>query len=104
MTTGIFPFTRMRRIRMKKFARDLRRENTLTSNDLILPLFVLEGQGKEENVESMPGVNRYSIDKLVKKASEAHNLGIPAVALFPVIGKSKKSLDAKAEGISTRSD
>ena len=96
MTTGIFPFTRMRRIRMKKFARDLRRENTLTSNDLILPLFVLEGQGKEENVESMPGVNRYSIDKLVKKASEAVNLGIPAVALFPVIGKSKKSLDAKA--------
>jgi porphobilinogen synthase len=96
MTTGHFPFTRMRRIRMKSFARDLRREHQLTTQDLILPLFVKEGGGKQEAVNSMPGVYRYSIDQMVDVAAEAWGSGIPAVALFPVIGKAKKSLDAKA--------
>ncbi len=96
MTTGHFPFTRMRRIRMKSFARDLRRENNLTAHDLILPLFVKEGAGKPEPVESMPGVCRYSIDSLIQVATEASLAGIPAIALFPVIGKAKKSVDAKA--------
>lgn len=96
MTHGIFPLTRMRRIRMKSFARDLRRENTLTPQDLILPLFVMEGRGQEVNVESMPGVARYTLDKLLNIAAEAHDLGIPAIALFPVVSKNLKTLDAKA--------
>lgn len=96
MTIGQFPFTRMRRIRMKSFARDLCRESVLTPKDLILPLFVLEGRGKSEEVESMPGVSRLSLDKIIPLAKKAHALGIPAVAIFPVLGKNKKSLDAKA--------
>jgi porphobilinogen synthase len=96
MTIGHFPFTRMRRIRMKSFARDLRREHHLTAQDLILPLFVKEGAGKPEPVTSMPGVFRHSVSQLLEVAAEAFHAGIPAVALFPVIGKSKKSLDAKA--------
>lgn len=96
MTIGQFPFTRMRRIRMKSFARDLCRETTITAKDLILPMFVLEGRGKAEAIASMPGVFRFTIDKLILEAKKAHALGIPAVAIFPVINKSKKSLDAKA--------
>ena len=64
MTLGHFPFTRMRRMRMKAFARELRRENSLTASDLILPVFILEGKNKTEAVSSMPGVCRYSVDKL----------------------------------------
>ncbi len=96
MTIGQFPFTRMRRIRMKSFARDLCRENVLTPKDLILPLFVLEGRGKTESIDSMPGVHRFTLDKLVSEAKKAHALGIPAVAIFPVVSKAKKSVDAKA--------
>jgi porphobilinogen synthase len=96
MTTGHFPFTRMRRVRMKGFARELRRETILTASDLILPLFLLEGKNKTEAISSMPGVFRYSLDKLLEKAGEAVELGIPAIALFPVIDKNKKSTDAKA--------
>ena len=95
MTFGTFPATRMRRIRTKKFSRDLRRETTLRPQDLILPLFVLEGRGKTEEVASMPGVSRNSIDRLLPIAEKAHSLGIPALAIFPVIDAKKKSLDAK---------
>lgn len=96
MTIGHYPFTRMRRVRMKPFARDLCRETVLTPKDLILPMFVLEGQGKTEAISSMPGVLRYTVDKLIIEARKAHALGIPAIAIFPVISKNKKSLDAKA--------
>jgi porphobilinogen synthase len=96
MSTGHFPFTRMRRIRMKEFARDLRRETILTPKDLVLPLFILEGKGRVEAIESMPGVSRYTLDKALDVAGKAVDLGIPAVALFPVISASHKSLDAKA--------
>ena len=96
MTIGQFPFTRMRRIRLKSFARELCRESVLTANDLILPMFVIEGKGKTEDVTSMPGVCRHSVDMLITQAKKAHSLGIPAVAIFPVISKNKKSLDAKA--------
>lgn len=81
---------------MKSFARDLCRENTLTPHDLILPMFVLEGKNRSEKIESMPGISRLSIDKTIIQAKKAHSLGIPAIAIFPVIGQNKKSLDAKA--------
>jgi porphobilinogen synthase len=78
-----FPATRMRRTRQSVWSRNLVREHTLTSHDLILPLFVIDGEKRSEAVASMPGVNRWSIDLLVRQAEEACKLGIPAVALFP---------------------
>ncbi|GHD62428.1 porphobilinogen synthase [Jeongeupia chitinilytica] len=89
-----FPATRMRRMRRDDFSRRLMRESVLTSADLILPVFVLDGEGREESVASMPGVKRQSIDLLLQTAAEAVALGIPALALFPVIDASLKSLDA----------
>lgn len=91
---GPFPHTRMRRLRAQSFARALTSENMLTPSDFIYPMFVLEGEGQRQVVPSMPGVERLSIDLLVKRAAEAFNLGIPAIALFPVVGEAKKSLDA----------
>lgn len=84
-----FPATRFRRMRRDDFSRRLMRENTLTSDDLIYPVFVLEGNGRREAVSSMPGVYRQSIDELLKTAAEAVTLGIPALALFPVIESGK---------------
>lgn len=84
-----FPATRFRRMRRDDFSRRLMREHTLTSDDLIYPLFVLEGHGRREAVSSMPGVYRQSIDELLKTAAEAVALGIPALALFPVIESGK---------------
>lgn len=84
-----FPATRFRRMRRDDFSRRLMRENTLTSDDLIYPVFVLEGNGRREAVSSMPGVYRQSIDELLKTAAEAVALGIPALALFPVIESGK---------------
>lgn len=84
-----FPATRFRRMRRDDFSRRLMRENTLTSDDLIYPVFVLEGHGRREAVSSMPGVYRQSIDELLKTAAEAVALGIPALALFPVIESGK---------------
>ncbi len=81
--------TRMRRMRKDEFSRRLMRENTLTINDLIYPVFVLEGQNQEEAVLSMPGVKRQSVDKLLYTAEEAVKLGIPMLALFPVITQNK---------------
>ena len=89
-----FPQTRLRRMRRDGFSRALMRETVLTSADLILPVFVREGQGQREAVASMPGVERVSIDLLLEIAAQAHALGIPALALFPVTPPEAKSLDA----------
>jgi porphobilinogen synthase len=89
-----FPATRPRRMRRDDFSRRLMRENRVAVDDLIYPLFVLEGQGRREPVASMPGVERLSIDLLVAECRRAADLGIPAVALFPVTPAERKSLDA----------
>ena len=96
MTTafGKFPGTRPRRMRRDDFSRRLMRENVLTANDLIYPVFVLDGSNRREAVASMPGVERQSIDVLLKTAQECVQLGIPALALFPVVDQPYKSLDA----------
>ena len=105
-TRGAFPNTRMRRLRANTFTRDLVRENSLTVKDLIYPMFVLEGKNQREKINSMPGIERLSVDLLVKEAKLLHKLGIPAVALFPVTPKSAKSLDAheawNPEGLAQR--
>ncbi len=81
--------TRMRRMRKDDFSRRLMREHTLTADDLIYPVFVLEGNGQEQEVASMPGIKRQSIDKLLYTAEEAVKLGIPMLALFPVVTQNK---------------
>lgn len=86
-----FPETRMRRMRSDDFSRRLMRENRLTPDDLIYPAFVIEGENEREAVKSMPGVERLSIDLMVKQAKELVALGIPAIALFPVTSPSAKS-------------
>ena len=85
---------RPRRMRKDEFSRRLMRENVLTTNDLIYPVFVLDGENRTEDVKSMPGVQRQTIDVLLKTASECVKLGIPALAIFPVIEQQYKSLDA----------
>jgi len=95
LTRGPFPATRMRRMRADDFSRRLMRETVLTPNDLIWPVFVLDGSNRREPIASMPGVERLSIDLLVKEAKEAFDLGIPAVALFPVTPPERKSLLAE---------
>lgn len=94
MSHAKFPYTRPRRMRHDEFSRRLMREHVLTPDDLIYPVFVLEGENKVEEVASMPGVKRQSIDVLLKTAAECVALGIPALALFPVVEQSGKSLDA----------
>ncbi len=89
-----FPTTRMRRMRRDEFSRRLMREHRLSTDDLIYPVFVLPGEGKAEPVPSMPGVERKSIDLLLKEAEEVVRLGIPMIALFPVTPLEAKSLDA----------
>lgn len=89
---GAYPNTRMRRMRSKDFSRRMMRETMLSVNDLIYPVFVLEGKGQKESIDSMPGIERLSIDLLVEEARQLHALGIPAIALFPVT-----PLDAKTE-------
>jgi porphobilinogen synthase len=90
-----YPLTRMRRMRRDAFSRRLMCETTLTPNDLIYPVFVLEGTGVREPVASMPGVTRLSIDLLVAEARAIAALGVPAMALFPVTPASAKSEDAR---------
>jgi porphobilinogen synthase len=90
-----YPHIRMRRMRRDAFSRALMRETVLTPSDLILPVFVCEGESKREPVASMPGVDRLSIDLMVKLAAQAHDLGIPALALFPSTPDSAKSEDAR---------
>jgi porphobilinogen synthase len=89
-----FPRTRMRRMRRDDFSRRLMREHVLTAADLILPVFVLDGKDRVEDVASMPGVQRLSIDRLLGVAEDCLALGIPALALFPVVDQTLKSLDA----------
>ena len=102
----LFPATRLRRNRRDEFSRRLVRENVLTVDDLILPVFVLDGENRREAVASMPGVERLSIDLLLQEAEEWVALGIPALALFPVTALEKKSLLAEEawnpEGIAQR--
>jgi porphobilinogen synthase len=90
-----YPRTRMRRMRRDPFSRRLMRETRLTADDLIAPMFVLEGQGRREPVESMPGVDRVSIDELLREAEALADLDVPALALFPVTPPELKSLDAR---------
>ncbi len=102
-----FPDTRMRRMRYNDFSRRLMRENHLSVDDLICPMFVTEGSNTREAISSMPGVERLSLDLLLTQAEEIHNLGIPAIALFPVTPASKKSDDAaeayNPDGLAQRS-
>ena len=92
--SGRFPQVRMRRMRRDDFSRRLMREAVLTTDDLIWPVFVIEGSHKREPVDSMPGIERLSVDELFKEADETVALGIPAIALFPVVPADKKSDDA----------
>ena len=92
---GKFPSARPRRMRRDDFSRRLMRENVLTANDFIYPVFVLDGENRSEAIASMPGIQRQSIDLLLKAAEECVAYGIPALALFPVVDQSLKTLDAK---------
>ncbi len=94
-TKGSFPSVRMRRMRRDDFSRRLMRESSLTAGDFIYPVFVLEGTGRTEAVSSMPGVERVTLDRLLPVAERAMRLGVPALALFPVIDISKKSEGAE---------
>lgn len=94
-TRGPFPATRMRRLRAREFSRRLASENLLSPADLIFPVFVLEGHSQRQAIPSMPGIERLSIDLLVNQAKELHSLGVPALALFPVVDTDRKSLLAE---------
>ncbi len=91
-----FPFTRMRRLRRDDFSRRLVREHRLAADDLIYPVFVLDGASRTQPVASMPGVERFSVDRLHAVAEECLELGIPVIALFPVIEPAAKSADGAA--------
>jgi len=105
-TFGQFPARRMRRMRRDDFSRRLMSENQLTVSDLIYPVFVLDGENQREAIASMPGVERKSIDLLLEEAQELVDLGIPAIAIFPVTPADKKSLMAEEaynpEGLAQR--
>lgn len=90
-----FPATRMRRMRFNQFSRRLMAETQLTVDDLIYPMFILEGKNQREKIHSMPGIERMSVDVLLQEAAELVRLGIPAIALFPVIDPAKKTLTAE---------
>ncbi len=93
MITSAYPAARPRRMRRDPFSRAMMRENTITAADLIYPVFVLEGQNQRQQVASMPGVERVSLDLLLKVAEECVALGIPAMALFPLVDQSVKTYD-----------
>jgi porphobilinogen synthase len=90
-----FPASRPRRLRRHAWSRDLVRESDLDASDLILPVFVLEGEGKTQDIASMPGVQRVSLDRLYPIAEECVARGIPVLALFPVLEPSLKSEDGR---------
>ena len=92
---GTFPQVRMRRMRRDDFSRRLMRENTLTADDLIYPVFVIEGKARTEAVPSMPGVSRYTIDRLLAQGEACLEAGIPAVALFPAVEAKLKTADGR---------
>ena len=93
-SNGSFSAIRMRRMRRDEFSRRLMRENHLNVDDLIYPMFVIEGENHREAVASMPGIERVSIDQLLHEAGQCVQLGIPAIAIVPVVGESEKSDDA----------
>jgi porphobilinogen synthase len=95
METGEFPRTRLRRMRRDEFSRRLMREHTLSPDNLIYPMFVIEGTQRREAIGSMPGIERVTIDELVREAEILVGLNIPALALFPVTPPDAKSLDGK---------
>ncbi len=92
---GAFPAVRMRRMRRDEFSRRLMRENVLTANDLIYPVFIIEGKNRVENVASMPGVERMTVDRLLAHAEQCAKHRIPALALFPSIDQNLKTLDGR---------
>ena len=104
--TAQYPDTRMRRMRRTDFSRRLLRETNLATDDFIYPVFIIEGKGKREPVSSMPGIERLTVDELLKEAEQIHELGIPVVALFPVTPAEKKSTDGaeafNSEGLAQR--
>jgi len=92
---GGFPRRRMRRMRRDDFSRRLRREHRLTVDDLIYPMFVIEGKNRVEPVASMPGIRRHTLDRLLPHAEQCVKLGVPAVAVFPVIARELKTADGR---------
>lgn len=95
LTIGSFPNSRLRRFRKTKWMRDLTAQHSLQASDLILPLFVIEGQNKKEEIKNLPDVYRFSIDLIVAKAKEAQELGIPAIMLFPATLPELKTANGK---------
>ncbi len=93
MNLGQFPSRRMRRLRRTGFLRDMVRESALSASDFIYPVFILDGQGRREPIASMPGIERVSVDLVFAVCEEALALGIPAIALFPLIDNSLKTPD-----------
>ncbi|MET0659162.1 MAG: porphobilinogen synthase [Steroidobacteraceae bacterium] len=93
--TGEFPRTRLRRMRRDEFSRRLMRETTLSADNFIYPVFVIEGRNRREAIQSMPGIERVTIDELVREAEQLAELKVPALVLFPVIDPNAKSLDAR---------
>lgn len=106
LLSGEFPRTRLRRMRYSEFSRRLMRESSLGTDNLIYPMFVIDGQSRRQAVDSMPGIERVSIDELVREAESLVELGIPALALFPVTEPSAKSDDGREawnpEGLAQR--
>ena len=92
---GQFPAVRMRRMRRDDFSRRLMRENVLTADDLIYPVFVIDGKARTEKVASMPGVERYTLDRLYRVAERCLDARVPVIALFPAIEQRLKSLDGR---------
>jgi porphobilinogen synthase len=90
-----FPQLRMRRMRRDDFSRRLMREHVLTTNDLIYPVFVMDGKNQRQPIASMPGIQRHTIDRLLREAETCGELGIPAIALFPAIDKRLKTADGR---------
>ena len=101
-----YPHIRMRRMRADAFSRELQREHRIHISDLIYPVFVMEGQSSREEVPSMPGVERMTVDELVKEGKQVHALGIPSIVIFPVVDANKKSEQAEeafnADGLAQR--
>lgn len=102
----LFPHLRLRRMRYQSFSRRLMQENKLTTDDLIYPMFVIEGENQKQSIASMPDIYRMSIDLILKEAQQLIALGIPAIALFPVVNDSRKSETAEEawnpEGLAQR--
>ena len=91
MITGKFPSLRLRRSRKNDWSRRLIEENNLTPNDFILPIFLIDGKNKKQNIKTMPEVYRYSVDRISQIIDKALNIGLPMVALFPYTNKKKKN-------------